>query len=179
MISHGILTSLGSIGWGDGLVLAGVVSFVFYTLGAAEFRDFSPLRYTALTASLGWLTVAGGHDDRHRPRPRAAPSGRRRLGRSRRSSRTSRSSGAVVAVVSWNAAAGSGPQNAALFGRPDPVTTFVVEISRGYRPASLELVGAAIRLRRARSPANLLARRPERVEAPDEEFTLARPHDLA
>ena len=49
----------GSVGWGDGLVLLGVVSFVFYTLGAAGHRELSALRYTALTASLGWLTIAG------------------------------------------------------------------------------------------------------------------------
>ena len=40
----------GSIGWGDGLVFLGVVSFVFYTLGAARHPELSPLRYTALTA---------------------------------------------------------------------------------------------------------------------------------
>src|SRR6059058_5177063 len=45
----------GSIGWGDGLVLAGVFSFVLYGLGAAELPELSPLRYTALTAALGWL----------------------------------------------------------------------------------------------------------------------------
>jgi drug/metabolite transporter (DMT)-like permease len=48
----------GSIGWGDGLVLAGVFSFVLYGLGAAALPGFSPLRYTALTAGLGWLTIA-------------------------------------------------------------------------------------------------------------------------
>src|SRR3954447_24796376 len=48
----------GSIGWGDALVLAGVFSFVLYGLGAAGFPELSPLRYTALTAALGWLTLA-------------------------------------------------------------------------------------------------------------------------
>src|SRR5581483_12398859 len=46
------------VGWGDALVLAGVFSFVLYGLGAAQFTDFSPLRYTTLTAALGWLTIA-------------------------------------------------------------------------------------------------------------------------
>src|SRR5439155_18763560 len=60
VISGGHPSSIvnGSIGWGDGLVLGGVFSFVLYGLGAAEFPDLSPLRYTALTASLGWVTVA-------------------------------------------------------------------------------------------------------------------------
>jgi drug/metabolite transporter (DMT)-like permease len=48
----------GSLGWGDVLVLAGVFSFVLYGLGAAQFRDFSPLRYTTLTAALGWIAIA-------------------------------------------------------------------------------------------------------------------------
>ena len=48
----------GAIGWGELLVLTGVFSFVLYGLGAAEFPDLSPLRYTALTAGLGWLTIA-------------------------------------------------------------------------------------------------------------------------
>ncbi len=48
----------GSIGWGDALVLGGVLSFILYTLGAARFPELSPLRFTALTASLGWLSIA-------------------------------------------------------------------------------------------------------------------------
>jgi len=47
VISGGHPTSIvnGSIGWGDGLVLAGVFSFVLYGLGAARVTGFSPLRY--------------------------------------------------------------------------------------------------------------------------------------
>src|SRR6266480_6231230 len=59
VISGGHPSSIvnGSIGWGDGLVLGGVFSFVLYGLGAAEFPELSALRYTTLTASLGWITV--------------------------------------------------------------------------------------------------------------------------
>lgn len=157
VISHGDLTSLGSTGWGDGLVLAGVLSFVLYTLGAAEFRDFSALRYTALTASLGWISIA------------AATIGATLLGLEPEPSAADVWAitpqlayiallGAVVAVVSWNAAVAKlGPQNAALFGNLIPVTTFVVEIFRGYRPVPLELVGAAITVG-ALVASNLLSR---------------------
>src|SRR5213592_3924262 len=43
VISGGHPSSIvnGSIGWGDGLVLGGVFSFVLYGLGAAEFPDLS------------------------------------------------------------------------------------------------------------------------------------------
>ena len=42
---------------GDLLVLGGVASFVAYTTGARRFTGFSPLRYTALSATGGTLTI--------------------------------------------------------------------------------------------------------------------------
>jgi drug/metabolite transporter (DMT)-like permease len=148
----------GSIGWGDALVLAGVFSFVLYGLGAAQFPAFSALRYTTLTAALGWLTIAGATavavaiglvplppaDDLWSVTPQIAylalP-------------------GAVVAVLCWNAAIRLiGPQNAVLFGNLIPVTTFAIEIARGYRPNAAELAGAALTIC-ALVASNLLARR--------------------
>jgi drug/metabolite transporter (DMT)-like permease len=148
VISGGHPSSIvhGSIGWGDLLVLGGVVSFVVYGLGAAGTPGLSPLRYTALTAALGWVTtatvtavaIASGLV----PLPSAAdvwavspqvaylviP-------------------GAVVAVFTWNAAIGLiGPQNAALFGNLIPITTFSIETVRGYRPGVVELAGACLTL---------------------------------
>jgi drug/metabolite transporter (DMT)-like permease len=134
----------GSLGVGDLLVLGGVLSFILYTIGAADHRDLSPLRYTALTAALGWpailsatlvgtaagwLTAPGG-DDWVAITPALAylalP-------------------GAVVAVLCWNAAVERlGPQTTALFGNLIPISTFTIETIRGYRPSPLELVGALI-----------------------------------
>ncbi|MEV4389321.1 DMT family transporter, partial [Micromonospora sp. NPDC049580] len=52
---------------------------------------------------------------------------------------------AVVAVLAWNTGVQRlGAANAALFMNLVPVTTFVVQIARGYRPEAIELVGAAI-----------------------------------
>ncbi len=134
----------GAVGWGDALVLAGAFSFVIYTLGAAEFRHLSPLRYTALTAGLGWLSiaaatlvaVAGGLE----PRPSAGAIEGIWLQLTYISVL-----GAVVAVLAWNGAVlRIGPQNASLFGILIPVTAFAIQIARGYRPGALELTGAAI-----------------------------------
>ena len=105
MISGGRPASIvdGSVGWGDALVLGGVLSFVLYSLGAAEFRDFSPLRYTALTASLGWLSVAAATVDRARHRPRAAAE-RRRLWSVTPQIAYLAIPGAFIAVLTWNSA---------------------------------------------------------------------------
>jgi drug/metabolite transporter (DMT)-like permease len=148
----------GSIGWGDALVLGGVVSFVLYGLGAARTPELSPLRYTALTAALGWLSIAAATivataagfvplpsaTDVWAVSPQllylAVP-------------------GAVIAVLTWNAAIRLiGPQNAVLFGNLIPITTFAIEIVRGYRPVAVEFGGAALTIG-ALVASNLLARR--------------------
>ena len=148
----------GALGWGEVLVLGGVFSFVLYGLGAAEFSDFSPLRYTALTAGLGWLTIAGATVV-------AIATG---LVESPTAAQLSSVwpqilylaiPGAFVAVLTWNAAIASiGPQNAVLFSNLIPVTTFAIEIARGYRPNVAELLGAALTIG-ALVSSNLLARR--------------------
>jgi drug/metabolite transporter (DMT)-like permease len=150
----------GSIGYGDALVLGGVFSFILYTLGAAEFSDLSPLRYTALTAALGWLSIA------------AATGVASATGLEPEPSLAAYSDvwrqilyialvGAVVAVASWNGAVVAlGPQNATLFGNLIPVTTFVIETARGYRPGTLELAGAALAIA-ALVANNVLTRRPQ------------------
>jgi drug/metabolite transporter (DMT)-like permease len=154
----------GSIGWGDALVLLGVISFVLYTLGAARHRELSPLRYTALTAALGWVTIAGATVVAVVSGAVAAPSAAD-LGDIAPELLYLAVPGAVVAVLTWNAAVGSiGPQNAALIGNLIPVTTFTIQIVRGYRPNALELVGAGLTLG-ALAANNLLLRR-RRAAAP-------------
>ena len=160
VISRGHPTTLwsGSLGWGDGLVLGGVLSFILYTIGSANHRDLSPLRYTALTAALGWpaiivatllgtaagwLTAPSGHDV-VAVTPQilylAVP-------------------GAVLAVLTWNAAVGMlGPQTTSLFGNLIPISTFTIEVVRGYRPDALELAGAVLTIG-ALVADNLLSRR--------------------
>jgi drug/metabolite transporter (DMT)-like permease len=161
VISRGDPISIlrGSIGWGDVLVLGGVTSFVLYTLGAAEFAHFSPLRYTTLTAALGWLSVAGATGIAILAGLEPAPSAGAAWSIAPQIAYIT-FIGAVFAVVAWNGAVGRiGPQNTALFGNLIPVTTFAIEIVRGYRPGALEIVGAAITIS-ALAAGNLLSRRP-------------------
>ena len=167
----------GAIGWGDALVLAGVFSFVLYSLGAAEFAHLSPLRYTALTAGLGWLTMAAATAVLVGVGLAAWPSAGQLQDVTPQIAYLA-IPGAVVAVLTWNAAIGSiGPQNAVLFSNLIPVTTFVIEIVRGYRPNGVEVAGAALTI--AALVANNLfarrvqARRAERVRGPEYELELS------
>jgi len=148
----------GSIGWGDALVLAGVFSFVLYGLGAAQFRDFSPLRYTTLTAALGWITMAAATAVALGAGLVPMPSGSALLSTTPQIAYLALP-GAFIAVLTWNAAIGLiGAQNAVLFGNLIPVTTFAIEIARGYRPNAVELAGAALTIA-ALVANNLAARR--------------------
>jgi drug/metabolite transporter (DMT)-like permease len=177
VVSRGDPASIvrGSVGWGDALVLAGVTSFTFYTLGAAEHRELSPLRYTALTASLGWLTIAGVSIAAMLagavPTPAASD-----LGSVAPELLYLALPGAVVAVLTWNAAVVRiGAQNVTLIGNLIPVTTFVIEIARGYRPGAVELAGAGLTIA-ALVANNLLSRRPRADQGRAPGLDLARPH---
>jgi drug/metabolite transporter (DMT)-like permease len=148
----------GALGWGEVLVLAGVFSFVLYGLGAAEFASFSPLRYTALTAALGWLTIAGATVVAIATGLVEAPTAGQLTSVWPQIAYLA-IPGAFVAVLTWNAAIKAiGPQNAVLFSNLIPLTTFAIEIVRGYRPNAIEVLGAALTIG-ALVASNLLARR--------------------
>ena len=156
----------GALGWGEVLVLAGVLSFILYSLGAAEFASYSPLRYTALTASLGWLTIAGATLVAIATGLVAAPTAAQLTSVWPQIAYLA-IPGAFVAVLTWNAAIKAiGPQNAVLFSNLIPVTTFAIEIARGYRPNAAELLGAALTIG-ALVASNLLARRTQPSAAGD------------
>jgi drug/metabolite transporter (DMT)-like permease len=153
----------GAIGWGDALVFAGVFSFVLYGLGASSFPDFSPLRYTALTAALGWVTLAAATAVALGAGLVPTPSLHELWNISPQIAYLALP-GAFVAVLTWNGAIRLiGAQNAVLFGNLIPITTFTIEIARGYRPTVVELAGAGLTIG-AVVANNLLARRPR----PDE-----------
>jgi drug/metabolite transporter (DMT)-like permease len=161
VISGGHPTTIvnGSIGWGDALVLGGVFSFVLYGLGAAEFPELSALRYTTLTSSLGWLAIAAATIVALAAGLVPMPSAHALWSTTPQIAYLT-IPGAFMAVLTWNAAIGRlGPQNAVLFGNLIPVTTFVIEIFRGYRPNAVELAGAGLTIT-ALVANNLLSRRP-------------------
>jgi drug/metabolite transporter (DMT)-like permease len=148
----------GSIGWGDALVLGGVFSFVLYGLGASRLPDFSPLRYTALTSGLGWLTLAGATAAAAAVGLVPLPSAHELVAVSPQIAYLALP-GAFIAVLTWNSAIGLlGARNAVLFGNLIPVTTFAIETVRGYRPGAVEVAGAALTIG-ALLASNLVGRR--------------------
>jgi len=129
---------------GDLLVLGGVASFVAYTTGARRFTGFSPLRYTALSATGGTITIlavtavltlTGTY-----PLPSAGD-----WGDAAPQTAYIILAGAVIGVLAWNEGVRRiGAANGALFMNLVPVVTFAVEIGRGYRPGEWEIFGALL-----------------------------------
>jgi drug/metabolite transporter (DMT)-like permease len=155
----------GAIGWGDLLVLAAVFCFVLYGLGAASLPAFSPLRYTALTASLGWFTLAGATLAGAVSGLVPMPSAQELLDVGPQLAYLALP-GAFMAVLTWNASIKLiGAANTALFGNLIPVTTFAITIAQGYRPGPVEVFGALLTVG-ALVANNLVARRPSVAERP-------------
>jgi len=164
VIGHGDPAAVfnGGVNSGDLLVFLGATSFVGYTLGARRFTEYSSLRYTALTASLGTITVLVVTEAVTLAGWYATPT----LG--------DLADiwwqllyvifiGALAAVLCWNEGVRRlGAPNAALYMNLVPVVAFVIEIFRGYQPDGGELAGAALTVL-ALIGANLAARRQDTV----------------
>jgi drug/metabolite transporter (DMT)-like permease len=136
------LTTPGQIG-GDLLLLLGALSWVFYTLGAARFAHWSPLRYTTVTCLLGVLSIFAATavmtrlGTIHLPTAAALQDGAWQLA-------YMVVIGAVIAVLSWNAGIRRlGALNGVLFINFVPVSAFAIGVALGHRFGMAELVGAA------------------------------------
>jgi drug/metabolite transporter (DMT)-like permease len=161
-------------GVGDLLVLAGALCWVRYTLSAAsEFGDWSPLRFTALSAAAGTLSIlsitAVGDIS-----GLLAPPNLGEVGAAGWGIAYVIVFGAVVAVLGWNAGVKRlGAANAALFMNLVPVTTFTIQAVRGARPGTVELLGAAVTLA-ALVAANATLRAPSPALSEDAELETVR-----
>jgi drug/metabolite transporter (DMT)-like permease len=143
---------------GDVLVLGAVVGWVLYTLGAQRFGGWSPLRYTALTAPAGTLTILAATAVANAAGWKHLPSGDD-LQAAWLGLLFIIVFGAVIAVIAWNAGVKHlGAADGALFMNLVPITTFAIEIARGYDPRGAEIGGALLTIS-ALVAANLLARR--------------------
>ncbi|MET8231017.1 DMT family transporter [Micromonospora sp. NPDC005298] len=144
VITRGSLAGLGQFGLGGLMMIGAVLGWGIYTHGASRFGEWSPLRFTTLTAISGtaaMLAASIGADAvgwQHAPAAADLVAVAPQLA-------YAVVVGAVIAVLAWNTGVQRlGAANAALFMNLVPVTTFAVQIARGYRPDPVELVGAAI-----------------------------------
>ncbi|MDG9673450.1 DMT family transporter [Micromonospora sp. DH14] len=157
VITRGSLAGLGQFGLGGLMMIGAVLGWAIYTHGASRFGEWTPLRFTTLTALAGtaaMLVLSIGADAvgwQHAPAAADLVAITPQLA-------YAVVVGAVIAVLAWNTGVQRlGAANAALFMNLVPVTTFAVQIARGYRPEPVELVGAAITIA-ALIAANLAAR---------------------
>jgi drug/metabolite transporter (DMT)-like permease len=148
VVSGGDPASLvtGGLAGGDILFFLGVSSFAAYTLGARRFLDFSPLRYTALSAAGGTATILAVTEIATIAGAEHTPS-LADLGAIWWQLVYVVIIGAVIAVLAFNEGVRRlGAPNATLFGNLIPVVTLGIAVAQGDRPAGLELVGIAVTL---------------------------------
>ena len=127
---------------GDLLIILAVIGWVRYTMGAAAFPHWSPLRYTTVTAALGTVTIIVATVIADAVGWQSVPA-LADVAAVWREIAFLVAFGAVVAVLAWNHSVRLiGPANTSLFIMLVPVTTFVIQIARGYEPGGAELVGA-------------------------------------
>ena len=145
VITSGDLARLsGGDALGNGLVFLASLFWTAYTLGGQQFPGWSPVRYTTLSCSLGCFAIAvavaiatlAGHSQPPRTDQLVAVWPQLAF---------------IVFCVSvfgilfWNmGVAKLGPLNAGLFANFTPVITYLIAIGQGRRPATVELLGAAI-----------------------------------
>lgn len=128
----------------DLLILAGAASWVVYTLGAASVPGWSALRYTALSAALGTVTIvivtalATAVGVITAPTLDAVWSVRNEIAYLVLIA-------AVLAVFSWNIGIKLlGPINGVLFINLVPITAFAIGLAQGRAFGQAELAGAGL-----------------------------------
>ena len=148
----------GGVGGGEALVLVGATCWVLYTIGASGVPEWSPLRFTALTAAAGTLSILVVTAVAALAGWTRLPSGGD-VGAAAPEIAYVIVIGALVAVLAWNAAVRAiGAQNAVLFNNLVPTTAFVIALAGGYGAGAWELGGALVAVA-ALVGANVLSRR--------------------
>lgn len=145
VVTAGDITRLaGGDALGNGLILLASLLWTAYTLGGQQFPGWSPVRYSALSCSLGWFAILpllaiatlAGHS-----RPPQA----QQLLAVWPQLLFIILCVSVFSILFWNmGVAKLGPLSAGLFANFAPVITYLIALAQGRRPASLELMGAAI-----------------------------------
>lgn len=129
---------------GEAAAVMGAVCWVLYTMGAAAFPDFSPLRYSAITSALGAISIVVG------------VAALTRLGISHPPNLSSIGAelpglafmslvAGLGALLAWNAGIKRlGPLDGVLFINMVPITTFAIEAASGTAVTGTEWLGAVV-----------------------------------
>ena len=150
---------------GDAMALFGAISWIVYTLGAARFGGFSPLRYTTLTCLMGTLAII------------ALTAALTPLGIAR--TPTPQALAANLPAIAYisifplyaavfffaRAVARLGALNTLLIANGTPLVVFFIEALLGRAPLPVEWAGAALVLA-ALVANNLLDRRQAKLDRP-------------
>jgi drug/metabolite transporter (DMT)-like permease len=143
VVTKGDFTTLRG-GLGSLLTLVAVACWATYTMDASHFPQLSPLRYTAITAALGTITIVAATAVADAAGWQVLPSVGD-LASAWWEIAFLVVFGAVVAVLAWNVGARRlGAHNTALFIVLVPVVAFAIRIAGGYEPVPAELVGAVL-----------------------------------
>jgi drug/metabolite transporter (DMT)-like permease len=145
VITKGCLNSLATETlWADGLVLAGVVCWIAYTMGASTLPHFSTLRYTAHSMALGTLTIVAITVFATVTGIAKPPHASTVIAHAADIVYLSLVAG-VLAVFAWNAGiAALGSANGVLFINLVPITAFAIGIVQGHRLGASEVAGALL-----------------------------------
>ncbi|HSC22852.1 MAG TPA: DMT family transporter [Casimicrobiaceae bacterium] len=138
---HGVID--GTL-FADALVLAGMLCWIGYTMGAATMPRFSTLRYTALSMALGATTIIGVTGVATLAGIADPPALTTVAGHGIEVVYLSLVAG-VLAVFAWNAGvAALGASNGVLFINLVPITAFAIGIAQGHRFGPSEIAGALL-----------------------------------
>ena len=145
VVTAGDITRLaGGDALGNGLILLASLLWTAYTLGGQQFPGWSPVRYSALSCSLGWFAILA-------LLAIATLAGHSRPPQAQQLLAVWPQLAFIILCVSvfgilfWNmGVAKLGPLSAGLFGNFAPVITYLIALAQDRRPANLELMGAAI-----------------------------------
>lgn len=145
VITNGNLAALGGGALVPNLaILAGAICWVVYTLGAASFPDYSVLRYTAISAALGALSIIVITQIGVMAGMLEAPSIALLKENTFELAYLVLIAG-VVAVFSWNAGIRiMGPVNGVLFINLVPITALFFGYLKGHSFSNIELLGGAV-----------------------------------
>jgi drug/metabolite transporter (DMT)-like permease len=128
----------------DALVLAGVICWIAYTMGAQALPRFSTLRYTAHSMARGSLTIVGVTLAASAAGIASAPTWPTLAAHAGDIAYLSLIAG-VLAVLAWNAGiAALGPANGVLFINLVPITAFAIGVAHGQRFGASEIAGATL-----------------------------------